>query len=125
MRSAECVPRRPHLSPQKELSKTCHITDGQQSHLLQLDKEYFSTATVCKLSAWETSLRRDLATRLTRGTRTAYDRMMSAVDTSDPTMLAIIENLLLIGEPCKLLQLQRAVQVSRDAKGGLCMHHAT
>lgn len=73
---------------------------------LQLDKEYFSTATVCKLSAWEGALRRDLAKRLTRGTWTAYDRMMSAISASDPTMEAVIENLLLTGEPCKLMHQQ-------------------
>ncbi|EIE24500.1 hypothetical protein COCSUDRAFT_65392 [Coccomyxa subellipsoidea C-169] len=65
--------------------------------LRELDIECFSTLSECKLSAWEKSLRHDLVKRLTRGTRTAYDRMLSAVDTSDPTMQAIIENLLLTG----------------------------
>lgn len=79
------------------------LTSLEPSLLLQLDNEYFNTQSACKLSTWERSLRHNQAKRLASFTRTAYDRMMNIVNASDPIMNAIVQNLLLTGEPCKLM----------------------
>lgn len=84
------------------VQESCHAAGGLislvLSLLLQLDQAYLSTETTYNLATWETILRRAQTKGLTLGIRTAYDRMMSAVDASDPITQAIVRDLLLTGE---------------------------
>ncbi|EIE25685.1 hypothetical protein COCSUDRAFT_60700 [Coccomyxa subellipsoidea C-169] len=65
--------------------------------LRELDEGYLSTQTAYNLNNWEKTMQPALTRGLAVGIRTAYDRMLSSVDDSNPIMQAIVQDLLLTG----------------------------
>ena len=73
--------------------------------MLQLDNKILQANLPCHLSTWNYLMRREgLAERIKRAMPTTYDAMLRAVQSADPVMKEVVNNLLHTGAPFDVLE---------------------